>query len=215
MGRGKDKFKDCSKQYQEEGSWQTIFSGQPSNLERHKFSLFSPEICETTRNTRRLRILFDTCRVSGWNQIAGIRLIGEVEMRYTKKHGVGLTTGRTGIVSDLGGRIIYEPNKDVHTEDSFEYAVVVCPPRGFLSEPTVVTIQVASVSDSPVGIPFTVNATENDGNHFVLIAKDVDKVEENLVYIVTSLPTSGALYLADFDESLTRGEEYVSRLVYF
>lgn len=102
---------------------------------------------------------------------------------------------------------MYDPDPNVHVpEDSFEYAVFVCPPNGFMSTASLVTIQVASVKDSPIAIPFHVNATENEGTHLTLMSMDVDK-EDLIIYIVTSLPRNGRLYKADFDDSSTVGEE--------
>lgn len=91
--------------------------------------------------------------------------------------------------------------------DSFEYAVTVCPPYGYFSKPAEVTISVVAVNDRPVALSFVLNATENRGSHFTLLSQDVDEGDVT-VYLITSLPTRGKLFRADFDESVTVGKEY-------
>eukprot|EP01127_Copromyxa_protea_P019710 TRINITY_DN6457_c0_g1_i1.p1 TRINITY_DN6457_c0_g1~~TRINITY_DN6457_c0_g1_i1.p1 ORF type:complete len:1506 (-),score=233.62 TRINITY_DN6457_c0_g1_i1:200-4717(-) len=171
--------------------WQTLWTGNPTNLYEDEFRVFVPSICQTPWKTSRMRIEMDTCKIPGWNQIAGVRLYGSSGMR-------------TDMVSDVQGRIIYDPTGAEITEDYFEYAVVVCPPFGQTSSSATVTVLITQVQMSPESINFTVNATENEQNTIALKSIDLDEGDV-LVYVIQNLPQRGTLYRADFQNSATRG----------
>jgi hypothetical protein len=70
--------------------WEELYSDRPSSLYQDEFLIFSPKICQTPWKTRRLRIELDTCGVSGWNQIAAVRLIGTETVRWVEDGGWGM-----------------------------------------------------------------------------------------------------------------------------
>jgi hypothetical protein len=141
----------------------------------------------------------------GWRMEDGGWRMENDEGRTT---GVEANPSRSNIISDLLGRLIYYPTPGQASDDSFEYAVVVCPPYGRTSSSSEVTVTVKPVRDTPVALSFEVNTTENDPVHFSLRSADVDT--QGVVYIVTLLPVGGILYQADFDDSSTVAQEYVA-----